>query len=182
MFDKATTTVTGILETLRELPGIKAPFDKKAQLAISRDTAHQIARADRGGPMTSTLEDDAQRAVAKIQADCERAVGRFVSPTLTAADETERRLAAKTLEATRAAAEAHSELAKFQHAANTLRRAAGKPQRPIVADLDATARANEFEQKVVRLNLPAHARTAARPPLPAPDYADLVASDPASQF
>lgn len=173
-----TITADEILATTAKVPGIRAPFDKKIQQVIARDTAHQLAQAERGGTLTSSLSEDAQLAVSKIMADRDAAVARFLSPTLTAADEGEKRLAAKVLEPERIAVQAHGELAAYQQAANTLRRAAGKPQHPIVADLDSKVRVNELEQKMARLNQPAQARPAVLPPLHAPNYADLVASEP----
>jgi hypothetical protein len=157
----------------REALDISARFDAQLQGIVQKDTAYQIAVADRGGQMTSTLTGPAQEAAAKVQRKKDAALEALGREKFAIIAPEHQRLTAAALEAYLNAAECMSQLMAFEHGTAWFCERAGLQMPRRVADVDLPARARGFDARANQVSAPVVKRKALTP-LAVPDFESLA--------
>jgi hypothetical protein len=150
---------------------------ERVKAIVARDADHQAAIGDFGSVVTSALLEGAERAATQVTQATARECAHFVQSRADLIDGEHRRLLSEAVAASEALTGAMARLHRLENGLNEFLRAARQPQRRVAAVSDSAVRHADFAYRVERiLNPPQSGATqvAARTPLQAPSYADLL--------
>jgi hypothetical protein len=148
-------------------------FQAKLNNIAQRDTEFQIARANRGGQMTSSLTDEAEVAAATVIRARDAARADLIGPVARGSKAVRDEKARKTLESARTFLAHYEDLRRYEHERNQFLALARQAETPIATGNENPA---DFIQRAERLmNPPTPARETPRSPLRVPDFAEFIA-------
>lgn len=154
--------------------GIKTRDQHTERKVYEREQEHNEAVAARGGTITSSMSEEATKALTTLKTRRDRDIRAFVESKRPAIEAQHRHLLTDAASSGAAYAEAQAALRRYELATNAFLRGAEQPLQPEAADADAPMRVADFQRRTDRILNPPAQPASRLSPLPRPDFAALV--------
>lgn len=169
-------TVNGWRAQVRHDKRVK--LGAKIQQAITRDHEHKLAQAALGEPLEGSVGEKAQAAISAMKEAFWSALYALYDPRVRDIHREHSVRIRAMVDAARVYDEANRELAEFEAASNALLPMIERPQLVRLADPDFAGRVlamADRAERVIGASRQDTPKPAPRTPLPAPNFADLIA-------